>query len=274
MGWSADGKTLLYDREKIPRAVAEATSGLHSETVNGVQSSAEKAAFQRAALPRGEKTISGFFAPSGALVVKTRRESKSLFRIANGVAAKLDVAANFGQNRVVRENGREVLYAVRELASGDSALFRIDAGRAQQLTPPLADVTWTYVSENGAWLIVCRDAPGASGDWDWTLYRVAAASATKLRTQRVPGDAIGVFWSPNHKTILGAGGSKLWRIEIPSLQVKTIGARADWNADDAAWLGASEIIVAASGSLWRVEVPSGTAREVWKFPEKYWGDAK
>lgn len=272
MGWDTAGRTLLFDREKIPRSVADTTAGLHTESVQGLAASGEKAAFEREVLPRGEKTISGFFAPDGALVVKTRREPKSLFRIGTGASAasRLDSAANFGQNRMVREKGRDVLYVVRELpGKGDSALFRIDAGHARQLTTPLADVTWTYVAENGAWLVVCRNTP-TGNDWDWTLYGVQPTGTTEIRRQRVPGDASGVFWSPDRKTILGAGGARLWQIAIPSLRVQSLGSRTDWNADDAAWLSPHEIMVASRGSLWRVQVPSGSAHEFWKFPAPYW----
>lgn len=270
MGWNSDGSSLLFDREKIPRSVAETAPGLHRETVRGLEREAEQPAFARSALPRGEKSVSGFFAPGGEVIVKTRREPKSLFSITNGGARKLDAAPNFGQNRVVRENNREVLYVVRELEGGDSALFRVTDGAARQLTPPLADVTWSYVAESGGWLVVCRDVADNSGDWNWTLYRIETSRAVPTGTRRVPGDAIGVFWSPDRKTILGAGGRKLWRIEIPSLRSTQLGARNDWNADDAAWLNSREVVVAAQGSLWRVQLPSGTAREMWKFPAQYW----
>lgn len=269
MGWDTKGKTLLFDREKIPRSVADTAAGLHTEGVQGLEGSGEKVAFPNGALPRGEKSISGFFAPGGELVVKTRREPKSLFGIGTGGVSLLDTANNFGQNRVVRENGRDVLYVMRELASGDSALFRVDTGKARQLTAPLARLTWSYVAENGAWLVVCREAADGK-NWDWTLYRVSPVGTQQLGTQQIPGDASGVFWSPDRKEILGAGGGRLWRISIPSLKVTALGARTDWNADDAAWLNARELIVASGGSLWRVQVPSGAAREIWKFPKLYW----
>ena len=270
MGWNSDGRALLFDREKIPRAVAETAAGLHRADVRGIESEPEQPAYERGVLPRGEKSISGFFAPGNSLVVKTRREPKSLYSVQDGKALKLDAAANFGQNRVVRENNRDVLYAVRELADGSSALFRKSGTAEQRLTPPLADVTWSYVSENGAWLVVCREATDGSGDWNWTLYRIGTTSARQTASRRVPGDAIGVFWSPDRKTILGAGGHNLWQIEIPSLRSSSLGPRADWNADDAAWLNEREVIVASHGSLWRVQVPSGNAREIWKFPKQYW----
>ena len=268
MGWSADGKTLLFDREKIPRPVDDATPGLHRESFANGKAQNETPAFEPGILPRGEKTISGFFAPDGSLVVKTRREPKSLFRL-NPAATRVDGAPNFGQNRATKENGRTVFYVVRELADGNDALFRLDGKTARQLTPPLENLEWTYVAESGGWMVACRRAE--SGDsWNWTLYKIGATSARIVKAASIPGDVIGVFWSPDRRTILGASGGSLWQIAVPSLQVKTLGKRTDWNADDAAWLDSRTVLVAARGAIWRVEVPSGNAREVWKFPEKYW----
>lgn len=268
MGWSADGKTLLFDREKIPRLVAEATPGLHRESFQKGKPGEATPAFNKGLLPRGEKTISGFFAPDGSLVVKTRREPKSLFRVGQN-ATRIDAAPNFGQNRAIRENGRTVFYVVRQLANGDDALIRLDGKTARQLTPPLQNLEWTYVAESGGWMVACRRAENGE-DWDWTLYQIGATTARIIKTARIPGDVIGVFWSPDRRTILGASGESLWQIAVPSLQVKTLGKRADWNADDAAWLDGRTVLVAANGAIWRVEVPTGNAREIWKFPENYW----
>ncbi|HEX8552314.1 MAG TPA: hypothetical protein VF681_12260 [Abditibacteriaceae bacterium] len=270
MAWSADGKTLLFDREKIPRSVDDATPGLHRENVQDGKAFRSVPALDKSQLPRGEKTISGFFAPDGSLVVKTRREPKALYTLGTSRAKRIDTAPNFGQNRAVKENGRTVFYVVRELPTGDDALFRLDGDTARQLTPALPDLAWTYVSEDGKWLIACRALPDETGDWDWTLFRIAAQNARKIRSQRIPSDVIGVFWSPDRKTVLGASGGSLWRIAIPSLKVDALGVRTDWNADDAAWVDGNTALVAARGSLWRVEVPSGNAREIWKFPAQYW----
>jgi hypothetical protein len=275
MGWSADGSKILFDREKIPRPVEDATAGLHTTPVEksdeGPRAGETVPAFERSELPRGERSMAGFFAPDGRLIIKTRREPKSLYAVNGGMTRIARAEGNYLQNRAVREKSKTVFFVVRDLQEqpGAAALFRIEDGREQRISEPLADVEWTYVSEDARWMIVCRES-GNGSDWDWTLYKVEPQQAQKVGSHSVPGDVIGVFWSPDRKRILGASGESLWTISIPELQVARIGTRRNWNADDAAWLSNSqEVVVASHGSLWRVGVPSGTSREIWKFPSKY-----
>jgi len=71
--------------------------------------------------------------------------------------------------------------------------------------------------------------------------------------------------------VLGSSGDKLWLIDIPTLKTKQLGTRADWRADDAAWLNREQaVVVAAGGVLWKVRVPDGTATQLWRFPTEYW----
>ena len=282
--WSSDSRKILFDREKIPRAVEEATPGLHEERFeysneNKNPDSRRKTASQTprsltsgGVLPRGERSFSGLWTSSGELIVKTRREPKSLFMVRNGRAQILDRAnGSYLQNRVVRESGSDVLYVVRDLADGNSALFRVQNGRARQISEVLRDVEWAYVAEGARWMVVCR-AQTSSDDWLWTLYRIAPNRAQRTSTRSVPADVISVFWSPDDRAILGASGDSLWTIAVPSLQVKRIGARRDWNADDAGWIPRQNAAVIASrGVLWQVNTASGAARPLWKFPARYWG---
>lgn len=277
--WSRDSRKILFDREKIPRGVEEATAGLHEERFeysnDKIASQTPRALTPNGVLPRGEKSFSGLWTPNDELVVKTRREPKSLFQIKNGRAVLLDRAdGTYLQNRVVRENGRDVLYAVRELPrSKNSALFRVENGRARQISETLRDAEWTYVADSARWMIVCRTSPN-SENWLWTLYRVSPTRATTSSTRSVPIDVISVFWSPDEGAILGASGQSLWTIAIPSLAVKRVGIKRDWEADDAGWIPQQNAIVVASrGVLWRVDVASGQAKALWKYPARFWKDA-
>lgn len=283
--WSADGKRILFDREKIPRSVDEdTTGGLHQVQVverNSTTAKSEAApAFtservltRKGVLPSGEKSIAGFWTPQGDLVVKTRREPKALFLVRNGKSIAIDRAnATYQQNRAVRENGKTVFYVVRDAPSRpkQNALFRVEGPNARRLSEPLLDVKWVYVAEDARWMVVCRDA-GDEINWMWTLYRVSPQKAARVREETVTKDVSGVFWSPDRKSILGASGKSLWTIDIPTLKTRRLGLREDWNADDAAWLpGSNAIIVARKGALWQVDARSGQARELWKFPSQYW----
>ena len=277
--WNRDSRKILFDREKIPRGVAEATAGLHEERFeysnDKIMAQTPRNLTPKGVLPRGEKSFSGLWTPDGELVVKTRREPKSLFQIKNGRAVLLDRAnGSYLQNRVVRENGRDVLYVVRELSnSPDSALFRVANGRARQIGETLRDVEWTYVADSARWMIVCRTSPN-SRNWLWTLYRVSSTRATRSSTRSVPGDVISVFWSPDERAILGASGESLWTVSVPSLNTKRIGVKRDWEADDAGWIPQQNAVVVASrGTLWRVDVTSGQARALWKYPARFWKQA-
>jgi hypothetical protein len=269
--WGNDGRRILLDRERIPRSVADTQAGLHEENLD--EKSEPRPLTPSPTLPSGEKSVSGLWTSSGDLVVKTRREPKTLFVIRNGRAQLADRAAvTYYQNRVVRENGRDVLYVVRDVPGRpkQNALFRVENGRARQISSVLGKIEWAYVAENARWLIVCRTQPDSS-DWQWTLYRVSPQACTLSSTRSVPSDVISVFWSPNFKSILGTSGNALWAVDIPSLQSRQIGKQKGWNADDAGWLPhENAVLVAARGTLWKVDVTSGAARAVWKFPTSYW----
>ena len=269
--WSRDGQRLLFDREKIPDAVADTQPGLHEE--NLADKAEPRALTPAGTLPTGEKSVAGLWAPSGELIVKTRREPKALFGVQKGRARLIDRAdVTYYQNRAVRENGRDVFYVVRDVPRmrSQNALFRIENGRAQQIGPLLGKITWAYVSENAHWLLICRTQNDTT-DWRWTLYRVSPRAAVVSSTRNVPSDVISVFWSPDFKSVLGASGDKLWTIDIPTLQSRQIGRKSGWNADDAGWLPQQKaVLVAARGILWRVDLADGTALAVWKFPDSYW----
>lgn len=277
--WSHDNRKILFDREKIPRGVAEATAGLHEERFeysnDKIASQTPRSLTPTGVLPRGEKSFSGLWTSRDELVVKTRREPKSLFQIKNGRAMLLDRASgSYLQNRVVREKGRDVLYVVRDLPnSKNSALFRVENGRARKISEELRDVEWTYVADSASWMIVCRTSPN-SENWLWTLYRVSPTRATTSSTRSVPLDVISVFWSPDERAILGASGQSLWTIAIPSLSVKRVGVKRDWEADDAGFIpNQNAIVVASRGVLWRVDVASGQAKALWKYPARFWNNA-
>ncbi len=269
--WGADNRSLLVEREKIPRATAEAKAGLFQTRIDRKTLSSSELQSVTPPLPPGEKLVSGTFAPDGTLLLKTRREPKSLFLAQKGSVKLLDRAPqSYGQNRAIKQNGRTVVYAVRDTSEGKGvALFRIENGRAVALTPPLSDVAWSYVSPMARFLVVARE-DAESGDYIWTLYAIESKRARELKSQTVPADAISVYWSPNETQILGAAGQKLWSISIPNLKVRQIGKKSDWNADDATWIGSQNAVaIAASGALWRVDVPSGQAQEMWKFPPQF-----
>lgn len=283
--WSADGKRLLFDREKIPRAVEDATPGLHAEDVSRPRQSANRDFLARATprpltssdiLPAGEKSMAGFWAPGGELVVKTRREPKSLYKVQNGQITPIDRAGvTYYQNRAVRENGQLVFYVVRDIPGAErtqSALFRVANGKAIRISAPLGEAAWIYVAEGARWMIVCRDED--ADNWRWELFAVMPKRATKVRDAAVTKDISGVFWSPDGKNVLGASGKSLWLVSVPALKTRRLGARQNWNADDAAWIPAgdnkNDILVAAGGALWKVEAKSGAARRVLQLPEPFW----
>jgi dipeptidyl aminopeptidase/acylaminoacyl peptidase len=270
--WRSDGRAVLVEREKIPRAAAEAKAGLFQTPVDRATLLSGEPQNVTPPLPSGEKLVSGTFAPDGTFLLKTRREPKSLFLASGEQARLLDRSPNsYGQNRAVKQNGHLVVYAVRDAPNSSGvALFRVQNGRSSMLTPPLADVSWSYVSPSAKWLVVARE-DSESGDFVWTLYKIEATRARELRSQTVPADAISVYWSPGEKQILGASGQKLWNVSVPDLKVRQIGAKSNWNADDATWIGnQNAVAVAAGGELWRVDVASGQAKSVWKFPAPFW----
>ncbi|MDQ3814289.1 MAG: hypothetical protein M3347_10105 [Armatimonadota bacterium] len=274
--WSPDSRSILFEREKIPHPVDDATPGIYEERVQPGDATPKRAEPQlvtKGLAPNGEKVIAGLRAPDGKLLVRTRPDSKSLYEVHGGNIRLIDrAAANYLQIRPVREKNKTVYYVVRDVPGQREAvaLYRVQDGKARRLSDVWQDVIWVYLAENVRWMIVCRQAENGN-DWAWTLYQVAPAGIRLVKSASVPGDVNSVYWSPDLKYILGSGGRSLWIIPIPSLQVHRLGTRQDWNADDAAWLSRRNlVIVAAGGKLWEVTVPAGTQRELWKFPPKYW----
>ncbi|HEX9998632.1 MAG TPA: hypothetical protein VGB45_15950 [Abditibacterium sp.] len=271
--WRSDGRSLLLEREKIPRPVADASAGLYTAPVERQSTRAgELKPLESEAAPRGEKIITGILAPTGELILKTRREPKSLYLVRNGNALPIDRAnVNYGQNRPVREGKNLVFYVVRDIAGKpeSSALFKIQNGRATQLSPAWDDVSWSYVAPSGKQVLIAREDENEV-DWNWTLYQIGANSVKTLKSATVPADVISVYWSPDEKRVLGAAGEKLWMIDVPSLKSTPIGKKTNWNADDASWIGNSAIAVAKEGEIWRVGVPRGDAVRLWRFPEQFW----
>jgi Tol biopolymer transport system component len=93
--WSSDGRKILFDREKIPRAVVETTSGLHeadieeiaprkataaaaatpsSDATTASDTEQDRPLTPRGVLPSNDRSVAGFWTPDGKLIVKTRRE--------------------------------------------------------------------------------------------------------------------------------------------------------------------------------------------------------
>ena len=276
--WRADGGALLLEREKIPRPVAKAKAGIYSAPVDAASLSAGEPEDLTPDLPRGEKIVSGLYAPDGTLILKTRSDPKTLFRVEGKRAIRLDRAAvTYGQNRAVEIGGRKVYYVVRDVDKQPDkvALFRVEsAGKnagTRQISPVWNEdeIVWSYVSPSGKQLLLARYQ--GESDWQWTLYNIEANAVKKIKTATVPGDVVTVYWSPDEKQILGAAGEHLWLISVPGLQATKLGQRADWNADDVTWIGNQKAVaVAAGGELWRVAVPGGQANKIWRFPEEYW----
>lgn len=271
--WRGDGRALLLEREKIPRPAAKAKAGIYAAPVDKASLAMSEPNNITPKLPRGEKIVSGLYAPDGTLILKTRSDPKTLFRVNGKTATAFDRATiTYGQNRVVNQNGRTIYYVMRDVAGQPTktALFRIGGSKTRQISPAWDEneIAWSYVSPSGQQLLLAREQ---GDDWQWTLYRIEAKKVVRLKSARVPGDVITVYWSPDEKQILGAAGAQLWTIAIPSLQSKPLGKRDDWNADDVTWLaGQKAVAVAAGGELWRVEVPSGKAKKLWRFPDEYW----
>jgi hypothetical protein len=272
--WRSDSRSLLLEREKIPRRVASASAGLFTAPVDRATTRAgELAPIAQGVVPRNEKIITGLLAPNGELVLKTRREPKSLYLVRNGSAVTVDRAnVTYGQNRPVREGKNLVFYVVRDIPgqSDSVALFRVANGKARQISPPWDDVTWSYVAPSGKQFIVAR-VDENEVDWNWTLYQIAPNGIKTLKSATVPADVISVYWSNDGKRVLGAAGEKLWIVDVPSLKTTQLGPKNDWKADDASWIGQQNAVaVAYSGEIWRVEVPSGKAVRLWRFPNQFW----
>lgn len=275
--WRADGRAILLEREKIPRATADAKAGLFQAKVDAATLRSGELQSATPPLPSNETVVSGSYAPDGQVLVKTRRQPKSLFLAQGEKLQLLDRSPNsYGQNRPVERGGHVVVFAVRDVPQAQGvALYRIENGRAQQLSQPMEDVSWSYVSPSARWLVVAREdgasSEGEGRDFVWTLYAIGDKSVRELKTQSVPADAISVYWSPDEKQILGAAGQKLWSVSVPDLRVRQIGSKSDWNADDATWIGnQNAVAVAASGKLWRVDCATGKAQELWTFPKEFW----
>lgn len=279
--WSADSKKILFERERIPRPVADATAGLYAAQMSSTKDGKTPSANEPELLTQGvdvpgEKIIAGFWTPDNNLVLKTRREPKSLWEISPDGQHLIDRAGiNFQQHRAVKENGKTVFYTVRDVpggassaAGGIAALFRVSNGIARRLSDDLSGAIWVYLEDRARFMAVCRQGEG--GDWQWTIYDVAPQGAKIRKTARVPGDIGAVYWSPDGKHILGSGGQHLWIVDIPSLQARRLTKRSDWNADDACWLNKGKaVLVAAQGVLFKVSL-DGDTRKIWRFGEQYW----
>lgn len=272
--WRADGHALLIEREKIPRPAAKAKAGIYSAPVDGASLSTSEPRDLTPKLPRGEKIVSGLYAPDGSIVLKTRSDPKTLFRVEGKRAIPIDRAAiTYGQNRAIQIGKRTVYYVMRDIANQPSktALFRVENAKARQISPTWNDseIAWSYVSPAGKQLLLARYEGEA--DWQWTLYNIERNTVKQIKTAVVPSDVITVYWSPDGKYIVGAAGEKLWLISLPDLKTTVLGARTDWNADDVTWIGNQQALaVAAGGELWRVEVPTGKATKIWRFPDQFW----
>ncbi|MDF2440133.1 MAG: hypothetical protein JWN98_1117, partial [Abditibacteriota bacterium] len=258
--WSPDGERVLFEREKIPRPVAEAKPGIYEEEIEVPQRPTANTGNKPSSQFRwmgpeslsadlslkNEKIITGFWDTRGGLVLKTRREPKALYRVEAGRASRVDATpGTYLQNRAVREKGRNVLYVVRTVepnasasaatagqgaASGTQstsatpgmALYRIDGAKTQRLSEEMQDVVWVYVSEDGHWMLSSRYAEDGE-NWQWSLYRISATQAVKVREAQIPGDVISVYWSPDRRYVLGSSGGSLWVIDVPSLKVRRLG---------------------------------------------------
>jgi len=274
--WGNDGRTLLYERSKIPQIVTGAEAGLYSEKITTDKNAPQWEGQQQLSKnlhQSGERIYAGFWTAQNHLVVKTQHSDRSLFTINNGKMTSLDHSpGTYYQNRAISTAQGNDYYVVRDIDRGgkQAALFRIHDQHTTQIGQPFGDIIWAYLSENAKWLLLCSNAPNGE-DWIWTLWQVQNDTLKKVKTAQVPGDVIAVYWSPDFKHILGAVGNGLWLIEVPSLKVRKIGKNNDWHADDAAWFNhENAILVAAEGKLWKVDVSSGKRTEIWKFPNKYW----
>lgn len=269
--WRADGKAILLEREKIPRPVADAKAGIYLAPVSRASTKAGELAPIAAAVPRGEKIVNGLLAPGGDLIIRTKREPKSLYIVRSGEAIPVDKSSfNYGQNRPVLEGKNLVFYVVRDVPnSEDVALFRVQNGAARQISPGWNDVSWSYVAPSGKQLIVAR-LDENEVDWSWTLYGVTPQKVRAIKSARIPADVISVYWSGDEKRVLGAAGEKLWQIEVPTLKCTPIGKKTDWNADDATWIDNQSVAIAENGEIWRVNVRGGSAARLWKFPDQFW----
>jgi hypothetical protein len=270
--WGKDGRTLLYERSKLPRVVTGAKAGLYSEKVllnSGNPQWKNQTPLSENLQEPGEQIYAGFWTPQDQLVVKTQHDDRSLFLSQNGKLTKIDHSpGTYYQNRFVGND----YYVVRDVdRSGNKvALFRIHQNKSTQLGANFSNIIWAYLSENAKWLLLCSNAANGQ-DWKWDLWKVENNGLKKATTAQIPSDVIAVYWSPDFKHILGAVGNKLWLIDVPTLKLHQIGKRDDWHADDAAWLNhQNAVVVAAAGKLWKVDIASGEASELWEFPNKYW----
>lgn len=275
VSWNRKGDGLLVKRERIPRPVAEASAGFYQQKIlpgNWPRLSGNLDAI-KPEISSAEKVVAGFWDDRDHFIVKTKREPKQLLVPRDGKLTVFDRSPDeYLQNRVVTENNRSVAYVVRNVAGAASplALFRVENGVAKNLSGDLGEMVWAYISDNAQWMIAARYAENGE-DWHWSLYRITAGKATRVKQAQIPGDVIGVYWSPDYQTILGANGESLWLIDIPDLKARKLGDKRLSNADDAAWsVDSQSVYVATDGKLWRVETKDGEMRVIWTFPDQYW----
>jgi len=274
--WGEDGRSLLYERSKIPQIITGAEAGIYSEKITSEKEVPEwqsQRQLSKDLRQSGERIYAGFWTAQNQLVVKTQHSDRSLFMVENDTLTPLDHSpGTYYQNRAVKTADGNDYYVVRDVDRGGNkaALFRIRNQQTTQIGEAFSDIIWAYLSENAKWLLLCSNAPNGE-DWTWTLWQVQNDTLKKVKAAQVPGDVIAVYWSPDFKHILGAVGNSLWLIDVPTLKAHKIGKYDNWHADDAVWLNHSNtILVAAEGKLWKVDVGSGKRTEIWKFPDKYW----
>jgi hypothetical protein len=272
--WAPDGRSLLIEREKIPRPVAEARAGFYRQRilVGAWPRLGGELESLTPTLPPGERLAAGFPDSRGGLFLKTRREPQSLFAVRGGKGQKVDSApGEYWQNHAVVEGGRSVLYVVRAPAKGqEPALMRVANGRATRLSEPLRGLEWAYIAEGARWMLAARYDDN-NVDWRWSLFRVSPQRASRVKSARVPADAIGVYWSPDKRRVLGALGNSLWVVGVPSMQVREIRDSRVANADDAAWSRDSKVVwLAVDGKIRRVDAVTGAISDLWSFPDNYW----
>ena len=74
------GAPCCWNARKIPRPAARAKAGIYDAPVDGASLSMSEPRNVTPDLPRGEKIVSGLYAPDGTLILKTRSDPKTLFK--------------------------------------------------------------------------------------------------------------------------------------------------------------------------------------------------
>ena len=293
-GWTPDSR-VVFEREKIPRPTEDAKPGIYAERVSppdlalsassGSQKSPLPAPSPQTpellsgqALPSGEKVTGGFLDPNGQLVVRSRREPKSVYALSpNGARLLAAGQTQLYQTRAVRDGAQTVYFIASDVPGkrGQAALYRVDAKGKRQIGRSFDAPAWMYLREDAHQLIVCE---GGDTGQNWTLCDVSARGLIERKRATLPQDVIAVYWSPDGKTVLGTGGDDVWAISASTLQARRLPKRGessktprDWDADDATWLpGSQDALVAADGAIYRVPTNGQPPRELWRVPQRFW----